>query len=140
LLSIVAALWLLFKVLVRAISPIKPSILIHPQWGAIANFRLAPQDRHKTIRTHIDAYLLCLLIADVVQGFGAIVNIRWIVAGRTFCGHTCTMQGTMKEIGEVGVALLSVPSSLGLRMYRSHLFRTQHTGGSELHLAIPKTY
>lgn len=66
----------------------------------------APED-HLFIRTHVAAYFISLLLCDMVQGIGSIINISWIQhMGVTF-GPLCVAQGAIKQAGNVGTALWS---------------------------------
>lgn len=51
-------------------------------------------------RTHIVAYLSSLLIANVLQAIGTILNAHWISKGGVFEGGFCSFQG---EVGSSAV-------------------------------------
>ncbi|KIO20481.1 hypothetical protein M407DRAFT_29889 [Tulasnella calospora MUT 4182] len=64
-----------------------------------------PPGRWKLIRTHVDAYLLSLLFADLLQGIGAVLSLKWALEKKTYCSVYCTAQGVIQHLGETGVAL-----------------------------------
>ncbi len=64
-----------------------------------------PPGKWKLIRTHVDAYLLSLLFADLLQGIGAVLSLKWSLEKKTYCSAYCTAQGVIQHLGETGVAL-----------------------------------
>jgi hypothetical protein len=64
-------------------------------------------DEHKFIRTHVAAYFFSLLLCDLAQGIGALLNTRWIAQGGLEVGSYCTAQAVIKQTGNVGTALWS---------------------------------
>ncbi|CAE7076260.1 unnamed protein product [Rhizoctonia solani] len=63
-------------------------------------------------RTHVDFYMLSLLLADLLQGLGAIVNIEWIRGAECYCGSLCRAQGVIQTLGETGVAMSTLAISI----------------------------
>lgn len=51
---------------------------------------------------------LSLFEYDLLQAVGGILNIRWAHDGVVTTGPYCTAQGTIKQIGELGVALTTL--------------------------------
>ena len=45
---------------------------------------------------------------DFLQALGGVLNIRWAHNGIVTTGHYCTAQGIIQQIGEVGVALITL--------------------------------
>ena len=64
-----------------------------------------PGGEWRLVRTHIDAYLLSLFVAEIMQGLGAIMNAKWVLEGTLHCSGYCTAQGALQVIGETGVAM-----------------------------------
>lgn len=64
-------------------------------------------DEHKFIRTHVAAYFFSLLLCDLTQSIGALLNTRWIAQGGLELGSFCTAQAVIKQTGNVGTALWS---------------------------------
>jgi hypothetical protein len=64
-----------------------------------------PGGEWRLIRTHVDAYLLSLLSSEILQGLGAIMDVKWVHEGVVYCSDFCTAQGAMQMIGETGVAM-----------------------------------
>ncbi|KAG8963312.1 hypothetical protein FRC05_004786 [Tulasnella sp. 425] len=71
----------------------------------IRNVVNPPPGKWKLIRTHVDAYLLSLLVADLLQGIGAVLSLKWSLEQKTYCSAYCTAQGVIQHLGETGVAL-----------------------------------
>ena len=69
-----------------------------------------PGGKWRLVRTHIDAYLLSLLGAEIVQGLGAVMNAKWVLEGTVYCSDYCTAQGALKTIGETSVAMNTLVS------------------------------
>ncbi|KAH7341802.1 hypothetical protein B0J17DRAFT_714970 [Rhizoctonia solani] len=63
-------------------------------------------------RTHVDFYMLSLLLADLLQGLGAVVNIEWIRGAECYCGSLCRAQGVIQTLGETGVAMSTLAISI----------------------------
>ncbi|KAG8876983.1 hypothetical protein FRB97_003777 [Tulasnella sp. 331] len=71
----------------------------------IRNLINPPPGKWRLIRTHVDAYLLSLMCADLLQAVGAILTARWALEQRTYCSSYCTTQGVIQQMGETGVAM-----------------------------------
>ncbi|KAH9048658.1 hypothetical protein EDB83DRAFT_2632661 [Lactarius deliciosus] len=81
--------------------------------------RTLPNGDWKLLRTPTDIYMLglSLILAtsqlslfsyDIVQAIGGILNVRWAHDGVVTTGPYCTAQGIIKQMGALGVALLSL--------------------------------
>jgi len=64
-----------------------------------------PGGEWRLIRTHVDAYLLSLFSSEILQGLGAIMDVKWVHEGSVYCSDYCTAQGALQTIGETGVAM-----------------------------------
>ncbi|CAL1695298.1 unnamed protein product [Somion occarium] len=64
--------------------------------------------RHWSTATHVHWYFLSLMVSDLVQAVGGIINIQWISDAAVTDGPLCTAQGALKQLGDVGVALASL--------------------------------
>ena len=53
------------------------------------------------VRTHVAIYFISLLICNLVQGVGALLNIPWILNRRVYIGPLCTAQAAIKQFGNV---------------------------------------
>ncbi|KAJ7023757.1 hypothetical protein C8F04DRAFT_1133575 [Mycena alexandri] len=60
--------------------------------------------QHLFLRTHAAAYLISLLICDMIQSVASIMNARWILDMAVETGLLCVMQGAMKQISDVGLS------------------------------------
>ncbi|KLO16083.1 hypothetical protein SCHPADRAFT_887993 [Schizopora paradoxa] len=64
--------------------------------------------RTKTFhRTNLAPYLISLLLANVLQAIGTIMNARWVKDGKVFNGGFCAAQGGIKNAANVGTAIWS---------------------------------
>ncbi|KAG7448091.1 uncharacterized protein BT62DRAFT_891013 [Guyanagaster necrorhizus] len=57
------------------------------------------------VSTHIHYYFVNLLVCDLVQAIGGVMNVKWAVDASVTEGTLCTTQGIFKQLGDVGVAL-----------------------------------
>ncbi|KAN0127157.1 hypothetical protein V8E53_015027 [Lactarius tabidus] len=67
-----------------------------------------PNGDWKLLQTPTDIYMLSLFVYDILQAVGGILNIRWAHDGIVTTGPYCTAQGIIKQIGELGVALITL--------------------------------
>ncbi|KZT37254.1 hypothetical protein SISSUDRAFT_987947, partial [Sistotremastrum suecicum HHB10207 ss-3] len=73
---------------------------------AISGYRtLTSPKEHFFVRTHIAAYFVSLLICDLAQAIGSMINARWAHDQSVSLDGLCTIQGAMKNGGNVGTAL-----------------------------------
>jgi hypothetical protein len=49
-----------------------------------------------------------LLITDLVQAAGGIMNVKWVIEDHVALGGYCTSQGAIKQVGNLGTALWSL--------------------------------
>ena len=68
-------------------------------------------DQTLFVRTHVAIFFFSLLICDLIQGIGALLNIPWIVERRAYIGSICTAQATIKQIGNVRKGLSVIEKS-----------------------------
>jgi len=65
-------------------------------------------ERRKTFhRTNLAPYLVSLLLANILQAIGTIMNARWVKDGVVFNGRFCEVQGGIKNAANVGTAIWS---------------------------------
>jgi len=57
--------------------------------------------------THVIAYFICLLLANALQAIGSIMNVKWVAERVVEAGTFCSVQGGIKQAGNVGMALWS---------------------------------
>ncbi|KAH9949694.1 hypothetical protein B0H21DRAFT_875451 [Amylocystis lapponica] len=62
-----------------------------------------PTYRH----THVVPYFISLLVANVIQGLAAVLGARWLVEGAIKAGPYCSVQGGLKNAGNVATAVWS---------------------------------
>ncbi|KAI5115114.1 hypothetical protein M0805_000188 [Coniferiporia weirii] len=64
---------------------------------------------HKTgdviFRSHVAGYFISLLVTDLFQAVGSIMNTRWIQNMAVDTGAFCVAQGVIKQAADVGTAL-----------------------------------
>ncbi|KAH8992971.1 hypothetical protein EDB92DRAFT_519363 [Lactarius akahatsu] len=70
--------------------------------------KVLPNGDWKLLRTPADIYMLSLFLYDIVQAVGGILNVRWAHDGVVTTGPYCTAQGIIKQIGKLGVPLLTL--------------------------------
>ncbi|KAJ6602196.1 hypothetical protein B0H10DRAFT_2230302 [Mycena sp. CBHHK59/15] len=77
-------------------------------------------DQHLFVRTHVAAYFISLLLCDLVQAIGSILNAKWVGEMAVGVGNICVLQGgfldpytfawinshtgVLKQIADVGTA------------------------------------
>ncbi|KAF8180017.1 hypothetical protein K438DRAFT_1725665 [Mycena galopus ATCC 62051] len=59
---------------------------------------------HLFVRTHVAAYFISLLLSDLIQAIGSIMNVRWIRDTAVIVGNFCTLQGALKQAADVATA------------------------------------
>ncbi|KAF7298131.1 Git3 domain-containing protein [Mycena chlorophos] len=62
-------------------------------------------DQHLFVRTHVAAYFISLLISDLFQAIGSIMNARWIQDAVVETGSLCTAQAVFKQLADVSTAV-----------------------------------
>jgi len=67
-----------------------------------------PKRDWKLLRVPPDIYMLSLFMFDVVHAIGGILNVRWAGNGVVTTGPYCSAQGIIKQIGELGTALITL--------------------------------
>jgi len=80
-------------------------------------------------RTHIPVLFGSLIVSNLVQSIGTILNIRWVVLGRASPGTLCSLQGGVKQAGNVGTAVWSF--ALALHAFCLLFLRTRLTTRSK---------
>ncbi|KAH7101733.1 hypothetical protein BKA62DRAFT_770231 [Auriculariales sp. MPI-PUGE-AT-0066] len=60
------------------------------------------------IKTHVDFYMISLLMSDMLQAVGGTINIHHVLVRRTACGPFCTAQGALKSLGEPSAAMATM--------------------------------
>ncbi|KAJ1304601.1 hypothetical protein OPQ81_005743 [Rhizoctonia solani] len=79
------------------------------------------------LKTHIGAYFLSLMTADLSQAIGGIMSIRWVASHHVSIGRFCTAQAAIKQFSNVGAALWSIV--IALHTFRL-LFFNAHTSNA----------
>jgi len=67
------------------------------------NTRTSP-NQHLFVRTHVAAYFVSLLLCDLLQAIGSILNANWIRQMGVEVGDICVLQGVFKQTSDVGAA------------------------------------
>jgi len=63
------------------------------------------KDPHLFVRTGVAPYFVSMLICDVFQSVGSIMNARWVQSSSVHVGAFCTSQAVIKHIADIGVAI-----------------------------------
>ncbi|EIN14108.1 hypothetical protein PUNSTDRAFT_129749 [Punctularia strigosozonata HHB-11173 SS5] len=53
-------------------------------------------------------YVISLLVSELVQAVGGILNVNWILQKSVVEGSYCSAQGALKQLGDVGAALANL--------------------------------
>ncbi|KAI0297943.1 hypothetical protein BC826DRAFT_951332 [Russula brevipes] len=77
-------------------------------WNARMYRKTFPNDDWKLFRGPSDIYMFSLFVFNILQAIGGILNVRWAHDGIVMTGHYCTAQGVVQQIGEFGVALVTL--------------------------------
>jgi len=67
-----------------------------------------PDRNWKLFKGPADIYMLSLFVFELLQATGGILNIRWAHNGIVTTGPYCTAQGLVEQIGDLGVALITL--------------------------------
>ncbi|KAF8274447.1 hypothetical protein EI94DRAFT_1713445 [Lactarius quietus] len=67
-----------------------------------------PHGGWKLLRVPADIYMLSLFVYDILQALGGILDVRWAHNGVVAVGPYCTAQGVIQQIGQLGVALITL--------------------------------
>jgi len=67
-----------------------------------------PNGNWKLFQMPADIYMFSLFVFDILQATGGFLSIKWAHNGIVTTGHYCTAQGLIQQIGEVGVALITL--------------------------------
>ncbi|KAI0265242.1 hypothetical protein BGY98DRAFT_561806 [Russula aff. rugulosa BPL654] len=67
-----------------------------------------PKGDWKLFQRPADIYVFSLFVFDIVQAIGGALNIRWAHNGIITTGGYCTAQGITQQIGEAGVAQITL--------------------------------
>lgn len=84
------------------------SLLLYITYYSIITARNLNGSRTWSVSTHVHYYFVNLLVSDLIQAIGGIIDVKWIVEAQVTEGGICTVQGVMKQVGDVGVALTSL--------------------------------
>ncbi|KAI0276627.1 hypothetical protein BGY98DRAFT_919174 [Russula aff. rugulosa BPL654] len=79
-----------------------------PQWNVHWYRKTFPNGNWKLFRGPADIYMFSLFVFDILQAIGGTLSIRWAHNGIVTTGPYCTAQGLIKQIGELGVALITL--------------------------------
>jgi len=56
----------------------------------------------------MDIYVIALFAAEVILGLGHTISLKWVIEGKVNSGTFCTVQGLLRQLGDVGVALATL--------------------------------
>ncbi|KAJ6497820.1 hypothetical protein C8R45DRAFT_984363 [Mycena sanguinolenta] len=72
----------------------------------------AEKHPHLFVRTHVAAYFISLLMADLIQSIGSIMNAKWVREMTVSTGDACTLQGILKQTADVATAFWTLVIAL----------------------------
>ncbi|TFK69577.1 hypothetical protein BDN72DRAFT_767748, partial [Pluteus cervinus] len=64
---------------------------------------------------------LNLMVADLIQATGGLLNIKWVINASITEGPLCLTQGVLKQVGDVGVALTIAVQTFSVLALRWHM-------------------
>jgi hypothetical protein len=67
-----------------------------------------PNGDRKLLHTPADIYMLSLFLYDILQAMGGILDVWWAHDGIVTVGPYCTAQGVIQQLGQLGVALITL--------------------------------
>ncbi|KAI6031655.1 hypothetical protein BKA83DRAFT_4203495 [Pisolithus microcarpus] len=85
-------------------------VLLYIVYSAVTIQRNA--SRRWSTDTHVHYYFLNLMVSDLIQAVGGLLNIKWIVEESVYSGPFCTTQGFFLHVGDVAVALSTMAIAL----------------------------
>jgi len=53
----------------------------------------------------IDIYVISLFTGEVIQGLGHSISLKWVIEGVVNVGMVCTLQGILRQLGDLSVSL-----------------------------------
>ena len=74
----------------------------------LLTFTWSVQYFHSPANVLLTVRQLFLFVYDALQAMGGILDVRWANNGIVTIGSYCTAQGTIQQIGELGVALITL--------------------------------
>jgi len=83
-------------------------IFIWIGWNVRWYRKTFPKGDWKLFQRPADIYMFSLFVFDLLQAIGGILNTRWAHRGIVTTGPYCTAQGIVEQIGDVGVALITL--------------------------------
>ncbi|KIM86585.1 hypothetical protein PILCRDRAFT_815818 [Piloderma croceum F 1598] len=89
------------------------SVLLYIGYSAVKIKRGA--SRKWSTETHIHWFFLNLMIFDLIQAAGGLMDIKWVAQAFVTEGRYCTAQGAIKQIGEVGAIAVHTCGVLAFR-------------------------
>ncbi|KAH9963805.1 hypothetical protein BC827DRAFT_1266148 [Russula dissimulans] len=66
------------------------------------------KDPNMFVRSHLAFYFVSLLLSDILQSIGSIMNSAWVREKAVVYGSLCTAQGIIKHTADVGIAVWSL--------------------------------
>jgi hypothetical protein len=81
---------------------------------AILILLVAAKPKNAYPRTHVIAYYFSLLAANAIQSAGTVMNLHWVIKGEIDAGSFCSLQGGIKQTGNVATAIWSFIIALHL--------------------------
>ncbi|EJD04169.1 uncharacterized protein FOMMEDRAFT_155289 [Fomitiporia mediterranea MF3/22] len=77
--------------------------------------------RRWSMSTPLHVYFLSMMVAELFQATGAILNLKWIERASVDSGPFCVAQGIIKQIGDVSVALCTL--AIAIHTFTAIVFR-----------------
>ena len=78
---------------------------LHPSTSQVSLIR-SGRDKTGFVHTQLAKFLSSLLLCNLTQAIGGLLNIAWLIENRVYIGVTCTTQAALKQIGNVRAPLI----------------------------------
>jgi hypothetical protein len=88
------------------------STLLYIGYTAVQINRRGWSSRKWSSGTYMHYYFLALMIFELIQAAGGMMNAKWVMQAAVTLGPYCTAQGVVKQLGDTGVALISLAIAL----------------------------
>ncbi|KIJ43393.1 hypothetical protein M422DRAFT_145125, partial [Sphaerobolus stellatus SS14] len=66
------------------------------------------RSKHQFVRSSVGPFFISLILSDLLQAIGSVMNIRWMLIMGVEPGHFCIAQAALKQTGNLGTALWSL--------------------------------
>ncbi|CAE6442875.1 unnamed protein product [Rhizoctonia solani] len=80
------------------------TVLLIIAWKYRRNVRSDPGEPWSLLRSDLDAYMLQLLFGEVIMSVSGVIDAKWAIEQKVYCGTVCQVQGATNVVGVGSVA------------------------------------